>query len=149
MEARGNGLEIAVANIQAFEDASNRLCRYQDEMNKMYLNIIDAIRIIMQHGIDKECNTLQEYITAFKEKFPDGANTYAIQLLEAAVSSYDEFYQAFQTGTGKFRHATLRGMVNAARIYKELEKDMFYDRGVKFEFATDESFIAVSNLDMY
>ena len=145
-----NDMEIAVSNIQAFEDASNRLCSYQDKMNKMYLNIIDAIRIIMSHGTEKECSTLVEYIEAFKEKFP-GADSYAMQLLSNAAPTYDEFYATFNSADAgtKLRHANLKGLVNAARIYKEIEKDMFYDRGVKFEYATDETFISVSRLDVY
>lgn len=149
MSNSSNDMSVAVANIQSFEDATNRLCDYQRQMNAMYLNIIDSIRILMEHGVEKECETLQEYIAAFKDKFPDGASTYAIQLLENAVKKYDEFYLAFKNGGGVFQHATIKGLVNAARIYKELEKDMFYDRGVKFEYATDESFVAVSKLDLY
>lgn len=142
-------METAVANLQAFEDSVSRLCTYQSQMNSMYLNIIDSIRILMKHGVEKECNTLQEYITAFKEKYPKGVDAYAIRLLESAAGKYDEFYEAFSAGNGQFQHASIRGIVNAARIYKELEKDMFYDRGVKFECATEECFIAVSRLDMY
>lgn len=142
-------LEVAVGNIQAFADSVGRFCEYQQQMNQMYLNIIDAIRILMKHGVEKECDTLAGYVNAFKEKFPEGANAYAIQLLENAVKKYDEFYAAFNAGEGIFQHATLKGLVNAVRIYKEIEKDMFYDRRVKFERATDEAFIAVSKLDMY
>ncbi len=145
----GKGMSIAVENIRSFEDSVNRLCEYQVQMNKMYLNIIDSIRIIMEHGVEKECSSLQEYIAAFKDKFPEAKDSYSIQLLESAVKRYDEFYVAFQTGKGSFQHANIRGLVNAARIYKELEKDMFYDRGVKFDCATDETFIAVSKLDLY
>lgn len=147
--SNGDDMRVAVTNIQAFEDGANRLCDYQSQMNQTYLNIIDSIRILMKHGVDKECSTLQEYITAFKERFPDGASAYCIQLLESAVKKYDEFYAAFQNGGGTFQHATIKGLVNAARIYKEIEKDMFYDRGIKFDYATDESFIAVSKLDLY
>lgn len=149
MGSNVNDMSVAVQNIQSFEDGVARLSEYQRQMNNTYLNIIDSIRILMQHGVDKECDTLQDYIIAFREKFPDGANTYAIQLLENAVKKYDEFYSAFKNGTGMFQHATFKGLVNAARIYKELEKDMFYDRGVKFEYATDSSFVAASRLDLY
>lgn len=147
--ANSNDMSVAVGNIQAFEDASTRLCDYQEQMNKTYLNIIDSIKMLMQHGVEKECDTLSEYVKEFKEKFPDGANTYAIQLLGNAMGKYDEFYAAFSTGKGQFNHATIKGLINAARIYKELEKDMFYDRGVKFEYATDKSFVSVSKMDLY
>lgn len=147
----GNNSEmsVAVANIRAFEDSANRFCEYQSQMNQMYLNIIDSIKILMKHGVEKECNTVTEYIQAFKEKFPEGATTYAIQMLESAAKRYDEFYAAFNSGEGIFQHATIKGLVNAERIYKEIERDMFYDRGVKFDYATDDSFVAVSKLDLY
>lgn len=149
MSTSNNDMSTAVANIRAFEDGVNRLCDYQSQMNSTYLNIIDSIRILMSHGVEKECSTIDEYIQEFKAKFPDSTNSYALQLLAEAGKRYDEFYKAFSDGEGKFQHATIRGLVNAARIYKELEKDMFYDRGVKFDFASDPSFIAVSKLDLY
>lgn len=149
MASKNNIMSTAVANIQAFEDSADRFCGYQEQMDQAYFNIIESIKSLVQYGIGKECNTIEECVAAFKEKFPDSAGTYAISLLESASKKYDEFSAARNGGKNAFQHATIKGLVNAARIYKEIEKDMFYDRGVKFEYATDEAFVAVSKMDLY